>query len=209
MPLFPTFFCPKAWESMSGDDTCRFCTHCQKKVHNLDALSAEARAALLASPAATLCGRYRAAIRRPAPGRERAYRRHLAKYGAGVAAAGAATFVLWEARHYELGPIEYLVGRINGDLPEMPATYFRQDDVMILGMICPTDEDAALDRPPAAATWEDVAAARAPRFTLTREQVQALLPPTAPEFQALGDIPPPPPTVPAGPVVPSAVRAEH
>jgi len=94
--LIPTLLCPKAWESMSGDETSRFCTYCQKQVHNLEALSVNERLALLSSPAASICARYKIAIRRPARGKRKSYLRHLMKYGTGVALTGAVMLVLWE-----------------------------------------------------------------------------------------------------------------
>jgi len=94
--LIPTFFCPKAWESMTGNDAVRFCSYCKKEVHNLAAMSARERLTLLSSPAANLCSRYQVAIRRPAKGKESAYYRHLAKYGVGVALTGSVLLVLWE-----------------------------------------------------------------------------------------------------------------
>src|SRR5688572_4523271 len=94
--LIPTFLCPKAWQSMSGNDKERHCSYCNKSVHNLAAMTARERLALLSSPAARVCSRYVAAIRRPAPGKEASYHRHLLKYGAGVAIGGAALVVLWE-----------------------------------------------------------------------------------------------------------------
>ena len=94
--LIPTLLCPKAWEGMSGDETTRFCSYCQKHVHNLEAMSVSERLKLLSSPAASLCARYKIAIRRPAPGKKESYMRHLLKYGASVALAGSVLVVLWE-----------------------------------------------------------------------------------------------------------------
>jgi hypothetical protein len=81
---------------MSGNETQRFCSYCKKHVHNLEALSLSERLALLTSPAASICSRYRVAIRRPAKGKEKSYFRHLLKYGAGVAVTGSVLLVLWE-----------------------------------------------------------------------------------------------------------------
>ena len=94
--LLPTFFCPKSWEDMIGNETSRFCSYCKKHVHNLAALSAQERLALLTSPAGSICARYRVAIRRPATGKEESYVRHMLKYGAGVALSGSVLLVLWE-----------------------------------------------------------------------------------------------------------------
>lgn len=94
--LIPTFFCPKAWAGMPGDEVTRFCSYCQKNVHNLGAMSVSERLSLLASPAASICARYKIAIRRPAPGKRESYMRRLAKYGAGVALGSSALLVLCE-----------------------------------------------------------------------------------------------------------------
>ena len=94
--LIPTLLCPKAWEGMSGNETTRFCSYCQKHVHNLEAMSVSERLALLSSPAASICARYKVALRRPAPGKKESYLRHLLKYGAGVALTGSVLLVLWE-----------------------------------------------------------------------------------------------------------------
>jgi hypothetical protein len=96
MLLIPTLLCPKSWEEMSGNETQRFCSHCKKHVHNLDALSVSERLALLSSPAGSLCSRYQVAIRRPAKGQEESYALHLAKHGAGVVVVGSVLVVLWE-----------------------------------------------------------------------------------------------------------------
>jgi hypothetical protein len=33
--------CPADWNQMAGDDSRRFCTHCQKFVHNLSAMPSD------------------------------------------------------------------------------------------------------------------------------------------------------------------------
>ena len=96
MIALPTFFCPKLWESMAGDETERFCNKCQKTVHNIENLSVDQRLALLRSPKNSICGRYRIAVRRARPGYEQPYMQHLLKYGAGVAVASAAFITLWQ-----------------------------------------------------------------------------------------------------------------
>lgn len=139
MIRIPTFFCPKPWENMSGDETSRFCTYCQKHVHNLEALSVSERWALLSSPAASICSRYRIAIRRPARGKEESYLRHLLKYGAGVAVTGSVLLVLWEMpgqtdksdqrRHYRAG------APVAGANCEMPDYLYEEHTSVTLGMI--------------------------------------------------------------------------
>src|SRR5882672_9516006 len=96
MLLVPTLLCPKAWESMSGNEATRFCTYCKKHVHNLEAMSVSDRLALLSSPAASICARYKVAIRRPVKGKKESYIRHVLKYGAGVALTSSALLVLCE-----------------------------------------------------------------------------------------------------------------
>ncbi len=81
---------------MSGDETRRFCSYCKKDVHNLEAMNVSERLALLSSPAASICARYKIAIRRPAKGKKESYMRHMLKYGAGVAVCTSALIILWE-----------------------------------------------------------------------------------------------------------------
>lgn len=134
--LIPTLLCPKSWQDMSGDETQRFCTHCRKHVHNLDALSVTERLALLQSPAAAVCGRYRVAIRQPVAGREAAYFAHLAKYGAGVAIAGTVLLVLWEMQRPETREQFYrAAGLAHPPGREMPPDYYVESETMVLGMI--------------------------------------------------------------------------
>lgn len=52
--------CPADWSAMSGDDAKRFCAHCQKHVHDLDAMTRDAAEALVCSSAGSLCIRYQA-----------------------------------------------------------------------------------------------------------------------------------------------------
>lgn len=60
---FPTIsrLCPEDWKAMHGDDKRRFCDHCQLHVHNLSAMSAAERQALLAERATRKCVAYLAA----------------------------------------------------------------------------------------------------------------------------------------------------
>jgi hypothetical protein len=96
MIALPTFFCPKLWEEMTGNETERFCSKCQKTVHNIESLTLDQRLQLLSSPKGSICGRYRIAVRRARPGYEQPYMQHLLKYGAGVAVASAAFITLWQ-----------------------------------------------------------------------------------------------------------------
>jgi hypothetical protein len=132
--LIPTFLCPKAWEGMSGNETSRFCSYCKKNVHNLNAMSVNERLALLASPAARICSRYKVAIRRPAKGKEESYLRHLIKYGAGVALTGSVLLVLWEMQDEQAMRTFY---RTAAGLPGMdrliPADLYEESHCLILG----------------------------------------------------------------------------
>jgi hypothetical protein len=139
MLRIPTFFCPKPWENMTGGETSRFCTYCEKHVHNLDALSVSDRLALLSSPAASICSRYQIAIRRPTKGREESYMRHLLKVGAGVAVTGSVLLVLWEmheqnerAEHFRY----YRAGEARaGSGGEMPDELYQELRVTSMGKI--------------------------------------------------------------------------
>ncbi|MES2738906.1 MAG: hypothetical protein V4672_21500 [Verrucomicrobiota bacterium] len=43
--------CPQSWQTMTGDDQCRFCTQCQLHVHNLSAMPLAQQHTLLAAAA--------------------------------------------------------------------------------------------------------------------------------------------------------------
>lgn len=133
MILIPTLFCPKSWESMTGKDTQRFCSYCKKNVHNLETLSARDRLALLASPAASVCSRYRLAIRQPAKGREDAYRRHLLRYDAGVALTGSVLLVLWEWHGREEKQKYYRAAGISPSEQGMPRKFYTEHQVIAVG----------------------------------------------------------------------------
>jgi len=135
MLLIPTLLCPKSWERMGGNESRRFCSACSKTVHNLDTLSVAERLALLASPAATVCGRYQAAIRRPAKGREKAYRRHLLKYGAGVVITGAVLIVLWEIKERSGTGVFYRAAKTPASNCPMPKALYDEHKVNLLGEV--------------------------------------------------------------------------
>ena len=132
--LIPTFLCPKPWASMTGNEATRFCSYCQKHVHNLEAMGRSERLALLTSPAATICSRYRLAIRRPAKGREDAYRAHLMKYGTGVALVGSVLAVLWEWQGNVEKQRYYKAAGISPAQQGMPRNYYEEHQVVTMGM---------------------------------------------------------------------------
>jgi hypothetical protein len=135
--LIPTLFCPKPWEEMTGDETQRFCRYCKKHVHNLQGLSLNDRLALLTTPAASLCGRYQIAIRRPTKGREAQYRRHLLKYGASVALTGSVLVVLWEWYGREQQEKYYVAAGISPAERGMPRRFYREQNSVMVGMLGP------------------------------------------------------------------------
>lgn len=137
--LIPTLLCPKAWESMPGDVAVRFCSYCKKHVHNLETMSVSERLALLSSPAASVCARYKVAIRRPAKGKEESYMRHLLKYGAGVALAGSVLVVLWEMHAQGEKQTYYRAAAgLNGNGCEMPSDYYKEHVGITLGWVIPS-----------------------------------------------------------------------
>lgn len=139
--LIPTLLCPKAWESMPGDVAVRFCSYCKKHVHNLETMSVSERLALLSSPAASICARYKVAIRRPAKGKEESYMRHLLKYGAGVALTGSVLVVLWEMHAQGEKQTYYRAAAgLNGTGCEMPSDYYKEHVSVTLGMVAPSPE---------------------------------------------------------------------
>jgi hypothetical protein len=50
--------CQRPWEEMTGDDRKRFCTACNKTVHNLSAMPRDEAERLLCESAGSLCVRY-------------------------------------------------------------------------------------------------------------------------------------------------------
>jgi hypothetical protein len=50
--------CPADWKQMEGDGNRRFCTHCQKFVHNLSAMPANQAEKLICENAGSLCVRF-------------------------------------------------------------------------------------------------------------------------------------------------------
>lgn len=49
--------CPARWDDMAGDDTCRFCTHCEKHVYNFSKLTQAQILELIRSREGKICGR--------------------------------------------------------------------------------------------------------------------------------------------------------
>lgn len=135
---------------MSGDETTRFCSYCKRHVHNLEAMSVSERLKLLSSPAASICSRYKVAIRRPAKGKEESYLHHLLKYGAGVALTGSVLLVLWEMHEAEKKRAYYraVAGR-HGTGCEMPSDYYEEHVGITLGMVVMSPEDAVENEPSA------------------------------------------------------------
>jgi hypothetical protein len=52
--------CHVDWEKMTGDERSRFCAHCQRHVHDVSAMSADALNDLVCQNAGRLCVRYAA-----------------------------------------------------------------------------------------------------------------------------------------------------
>jgi hypothetical protein len=50
--------CPAGWDNLSGDGPARFCGHCNKHVHNLSAMTADAAQRLVCESAGSLCIAY-------------------------------------------------------------------------------------------------------------------------------------------------------
>jgi hypothetical protein len=50
--------CPMAWNEMAGNDRARFCSHCNKHVHNLSALHEDEAQRLICESAGSLCIAY-------------------------------------------------------------------------------------------------------------------------------------------------------
>lgn len=126
---------------MSGDESSRFCTYCKKPVHNLEVMTVSERLALLSSPAASICARYRIAIRRPAKGKEESYMRHMMKYGAGVAVSGSVLLVLWQVRsECEQRTFYRAVAGMHRALtdPDWPEEFYDEHVSVTLGVMLPS-----------------------------------------------------------------------
>ena len=54
--------CPQAWDAMAGDDKNRFCTHCNRHVHDLSAMTTAEAADLICKAAGKLCVRYQPTV---------------------------------------------------------------------------------------------------------------------------------------------------
>src|SRR5271170_6576124 len=50
--------CGASWDAMKGDDTVRFCGHCQRNVYNLSAMTRPEAEALILKSEGRLCKRY-------------------------------------------------------------------------------------------------------------------------------------------------------
>src|SRR5688572_21957860 len=50
--------CTESWDAMRGDDKARFCTYCNRHVHNLSAISNDEIQRLVCESAGRLCIRY-------------------------------------------------------------------------------------------------------------------------------------------------------
>ena len=139
MIALPIFFCPKLWAEMTGNETERFCSKCQKTVHNIESLTLDQRLALLSSPKGSICGRYRIAVRRARPGYEQPYMQHLLKYGAGVAAASAAFITLWQLyddNHRTPSSPRFRVGTAStGCGGVMPEPFYEEHSSTTLGIM--------------------------------------------------------------------------
>lgn len=139
MIALPSFFCPKQWENMSGDETERFCSKCRKTVHNIASLSLDQRIALMKAPKGSICGRYRIAVRRAIRGYEKPYMQHLLKYGAGVAASSAVFITLWQLYDDHSREMNRSLFRVGTEYLttgcEMPEVYYHEDELTELGVI--------------------------------------------------------------------------
>jgi hypothetical protein len=50
--------CSQPWQEMTGDDRARFCTHCDRHVHNLSAMTQDEAQRLICESAGRLCIAY-------------------------------------------------------------------------------------------------------------------------------------------------------
>jgi len=128
---------------MAGDEKLRLCSKCGKYVHDVSQLSVGERLALLSEK--DLCGRYRVALRRARPFARESYAKHLIKYGASVAVASGAFLVFWELSderaEQELAHHYRVVVPGNSPIGEMPAEFYEEQEVQLMGMIAVPPEE--------------------------------------------------------------------
>ena len=178
------FRCPANWDDMVGDDQKRFCSHCQKHVHNLSAMTRDEAQALVTS-GENLCIRM---VRRadgttkvrdcPKVGDARATT--VRRVGMGVAASGALALASCEEEEPPLTgevcpPTEEVEPGESGEKSEK--------EVELLGGACPPEQEA-----------------------LETELEPGAQPEVEPEIEFLGDYCPP--EAPEGPAGPPGVGAE-
>jgi hypothetical protein len=175
--LIPTLLCPKTWEKMAGDERQRFCTYCNKHVHNLEGLSAKERMTLLTSPAASICSRYKMAVRRPAKGQEDSYHRHLLKYGVGVALTGSVLAVLWEWQGQQEKQRYYRIAGISPSEQGMPRDFYLETRVVAMGMVV-----APLPDPETQSAQSDAPETALHEFKLDPREVERLIEESKPKF---------------------------
>ena len=88
-----SFRCPADWEAMEGDEQRRFCSHCQKHVHDLSAMSRDEAAAVVTKGGEVCVRMTRRAdgslVTKGCPKTVAARSRAVRMVGAGLAAGGA------------------------------------------------------------------------------------------------------------------------
>lgn len=136
--------CPVSWDSMSGDDRVRFCTHCRQNVFNLSAMTPEEALDLIRLKEGRVCARFfRRAdgtllTRDCSESRLVKFQRRV-RTGLGVLLAYLILFIAWADGHSgsvegsrQAGFLKRLYNRVFSPAPAPPT-----GGTFVLGKICP------------------------------------------------------------------------
>lgn len=132
-----SFRCPADWEAMEGDETKRFCNHCQKNVHNLSAMRREEAEAVVSRGSEVCVRMVRRAdgstVTKGCPKSSEMRTKAVRAASAGLAAGGALVLASCGEKE-EVGevmvPAEEETVLILGEM-EAPA---------VMGIMCPVEE---------------------------------------------------------------------
>lgn len=138
--------CSANWDSMDGDDRCRFCSLCQKNVYNLVDLSASEARQFIEDQEDSVCVRFYqrkdgtvltsdCPVGRTA-GRRRIRKRVTALAFAGLVAAGVWNFARSASASEKAGPKEYVVDQWIDDFRQLIGLPSRNAPEVIMGDVC-------------------------------------------------------------------------
>ncbi|MEP4078813.1 hypothetical protein [Haloferula sp.] len=145
-----SFRCPADWEAMEGDERKRFCSHCQKDVHNLSAMS-RAEAATVVAEGSRLCVRMLrradgSLVTKGCPKTVSARGQAVRRLGAGLAAGSALALASCDDPQHAVGvlPAPPEEATVPADEEHEIIGDFVPPNPAIMGEMCPVEElDAA------------------------------------------------------------------